>query len=64
MSKKIHLNVAFTINEGKFDAFQNTAQAMVERTEKEKGTLTYHFYLSADRKRCRLIETYQDAAAP
>ncbi len=63
MSKKVHLNVAFTINEGKFDAFQKTAQAMVEGTDKEKGTLTYHFYIGADRKRGRLIETYEDAAA-
>jgi len=63
MSKKVHLHVAFSINEGKFDAFQKTAQAMTEGTEKEKGTLAYHWYLSDDRKRCRLLETYEDAAA-
>ena len=63
MSKQVHLNVAFSINDGKFDAFQKTADAMTAGTDKEQGAVTYHWYLSADRKSCRLIETYQDANA-
>jgi quinol monooxygenase YgiN len=63
VSNQVHLNVALSINEGKFDAFQKTAQAMTAGTDQEKGAVTYHWYLSPDRKSCRLIETYRDADA-
>ena len=59
----VYLAVDLTINEGKLDAFESIAQAMVAGSQKEPGTLGYEFFLSADRKRCRLIETYTDANA-
>lgn len=64
MSKQmVQFNVDLTINEGKFDAFQAIAEAMTAATQKESGALAYEWYLSADRKRCRLIENYKDADA-
>jgi quinol monooxygenase YgiN len=59
----VYLAVDFAINEGQSDAFESIAQAMVAGTQKEPGALGYEWYLSADRKRCRLIETYADANA-
>jgi quinol monooxygenase YgiN len=59
----VYLEVDCTINEGKLDAFESIAQAMVAGSQKEPGTLGYEWFLSADRKRCRLIETYADANA-
>ena len=53
----------FEIYDGKFDEFQAVAKQMVEEFELEPGTLTYRFVLSADRKRCRLIQGYADQAA-
>jgi len=64
MSKaNVHFTVEVTINEGKFDAFQAIAQSMIAGTQKEPGALGYEWHLSADRKRCRLLETYADANA-
>jgi quinol monooxygenase YgiN len=64
MSKQtVHLAVDLIINEGKLDAFESIAQAMVAGTQKEPGALSYEWYLSADHKKCRLIETYTDANA-
>ena len=64
MSKSmVHLKVEFTINEGKLDAFEALAQTMIAGSMKEPGTLGYDFFLSSDRKRCRLLETYADADA-
>jgi len=59
----VSVAVDLTINEGRLDAFESIAQAMVAGTQKEPGTLGYEWFLSADRKRCRLLETYTDANA-
>jgi quinol monooxygenase YgiN len=59
----VHLAVDLTIDEGKRDAFEGIAQAMVASSQKEPGTLGYEWFLSADRRRCRLMETYTDANA-
>jgi len=59
----VYLAVDLTINEGKRDAFEGIAQEMVAGSQREPGTVGYEWFLSADRKRCRLIETYTDAAA-
>jgi len=45
----VYLAVDLTINEGKLDAFESIAQAMVAGSQKEPGT------------RCRFIETDTDA---
>jgi quinol monooxygenase YgiN len=59
----VYLAVDFTINDGQLDAFEGIAKEMVAGTQKEPGALGYEWYMSADRKRCRLIETYTDANA-
>jgi quinol monooxygenase YgiN len=59
----VRLNVDLAIHEGKIDEFASIAQAMVLGSQKEPGTLGYDFYLSRDRRRCRLVETYADANA-
>jgi quinol monooxygenase YgiN len=59
----VRFNVDLTINQGKLDAFQAIAQAMILASRKEPGTLGYDWYLSPDRSRCRLIETYADENA-
>jgi quinol monooxygenase YgiN len=60
---RIRLLVDFEIHEGKLAEFEAIAQQMVSVSEQEPGTLAYHFVLSADRKRCRLVEGYTDMAA-
>jgi quinol monooxygenase YgiN len=59
----VSFTVSLAINADKFSEFESTAQAMVAGSRKEAGTLGYDFYLSADRKTCRLIEHYTDADA-
>jgi quinol monooxygenase YgiN len=64
MSKDIvRLAVDLTINDGKLSEFEGIAQTMISGSQKEPGTLGYDFFLSDDRKRCRLIESYVDADA-
>ncbi len=60
---RIRLLVDFEIHEGKLAEFEAVAQQMVSVSEQEPGTLAYHFVLSADRKRCRLVEGYTDMSA-
>lgn len=59
----VRFNVDLTINDGKLDAFEGIVQAMIAASQKEPGTLGYDWCLSADRKRCRIVETYADADA-
>jgi len=59
----VHVAVDLTVHEGKLDAFEGIARAMVASSQKEPGTLGYEWFLSADRRRCRLVETYKDANA-
>jgi quinol monooxygenase YgiN len=64
MSKQtVYFIVGFNINEGKLEAFKQIASAMVAATQEEPGALAYEWHFSADHKRCRLLETYADAAA-
>lgn len=62
-TSRIRLLFDLDINEGKFAEFEALAKQMVKVSEQESGTLGYHFVLSTDRKRCRLVEGYTDAAA-
>jgi quinol monooxygenase YgiN len=59
----VHVAVDLTIHEGKLDAFEAIARAMVAGSQKEPGTLGYEWFLSAERRKCRLMETYTDANA-
>ena len=61
--RKVRLLVEMSIHEGQFDAFDSIAREMTAGSKSEAGTLDYEWYLSADRKRCRLVETYTDSAA-
>jgi len=64
MSKHIvRFTVDLTINEENFYEFESISRTMIDGSQKEPGTLEYDFFLSADRKRCRLLETYADAEA-
>ena len=59
----VHLLVESTIHDGQFAAFENVAREMIAGSQSEPGTLGYEFYLSSDRKQCRLLETYASADA-
>ena len=60
---RIRLLVELNIHEGKLPEVESLARQMVAVSEAEPGTLGYHFLLSGDRTRCRLIEGYIDANA-
>ena len=62
-AQKVRLLVEMTIHDGRFDAFDSIAREMTAGSRSEAGTLDYEWYLSADRRRCRLVETYTDSAA-
>jgi quinol monooxygenase YgiN len=55
--------VSFAINDGAFVAFERIARVMAAETQKEPGTIAYEWFVSADRARCRLFETYVDGNA-
>jgi|HubBroStandDraft_6_1064221.scaffolds.fasta_scaffold496760_1 quinol monooxygenase YgiN len=59
----VYFLVSFEINEGKFEAFKEIAQAMIAFTQKEPGALGYEWYFSADQTNVRLVETYADQNA-
>jgi len=60
---RIRLVLELDIYDGKFAKVEAIAKQMVAESEQEPGTLGYHFLLSADRTRCRLVEGYADQAA-
>ena len=62
-TQRIRLLVDIDIHDDKFAEFEAVAQQMVEVSEKEPGTLAYHFVMSTNRKHCRLVEGYTDVAA-
>ena len=62
-TKTVHLVVEGTIHEGSFEALETLAKQMVAGSEKEPGTLGYEWYLSAEHRSFRLLETYVDGAA-
>jgi len=59
----VHLLVETTIRDGQLDAFESVAREMIAGSQAEAGTSGYEFYLSSDRKRCRLLESYASADA-
>ena len=60
---RIRLQVDLDIHEGKLAEVEAIVRQMVAVSESEPGTLGYHFLLSADRTRCRLVEGYENAEA-
>lgn len=63
MKRTVRLNVALTISDGELAAFEDIAATMIAATRKEPGALAYDWHFSADRKHCRLVETYVNADA-
>ena len=59
----VRFAVDLTINSEGFDEFESIAQAMIAGSRMEPGTLGYDWFVSGDRRRCRVIETYADANA-
>ena len=59
----IHFTVQLAIHPGKFEAFETLIKKMADLTSQEPGALGYEFFLSADRAKCHLLETYVDASA-
>ena len=59
----VHLLVEGTINDGQYEAFQRVAKEMTDGSQTEPGTMAYEWYLSDDRKRFRLLESYASADA-
>jgi quinol monooxygenase YgiN len=59
----VRINVDLTIHEGKVDEVAGLVKTMIACSQKEPGTLGFDWYLGADGKRCRLVETYADANA-
>ena len=62
-NQKVYFIVDLAIHESKLPDFEVTMRIMTSGTLKESGALGYEWYLSKDRKQCRLIETYADANA-
>lgn len=63
MGKAVRLTVSLSIAEGKLQEFESLADTMIADTQKEKGARVYEWYFSADRKHCRIVETYLDQTA-
>jgi quinol monooxygenase YgiN len=63
LEKVVRLAVDMTVNEGQLDAFKTLAKAMTAGSDAEPGTVGYEWFFGEDGRRCRLLETYADAAA-
>jgi quinol monooxygenase YgiN len=64
MDKKIvRFSVSLSIADGKLEAFEKLAEAMLVATRSNPGALGFDWYLSSDRRHCRLLETYADTDA-
>ena len=62
-SKVVRFSVSLSIADGKLEAFEKLAEAMLAATGSKSGALGFDWYLSSDRRHCRLLETYADADA-
>ncbi len=60
---RIRLLLGMDIHDGKYSELEAIAKQMVAVTEREPGALGYSFFLSPDRKHCRLVEAYSDVSA-
>ena len=59
----IRLTVNFVVKGEQLEEFKSIAQAMTAVSQAEPGTLGYEWFVSADGKRFRLVETYADSSA-
>jgi quinol monooxygenase YgiN len=63
VKQEVRFTVDLAITMEKFDEFESIAHAMIAGSQEEPGTHGYDWCLSADRRRCRLVETFADANA-
>lgn len=63
LEQVVRLTVSFSVNEAQLETFKAVAAEMTEGTKAEPGTLGYEWFVSADGKRYRLVETYSDISA-
>jgi quinol monooxygenase YgiN len=59
----VYLLVELSIQDGQLDALLKVAGETIAGSQGEAGTLGYEWFLSADGKRCRLLESYASAEA-
>ena len=59
----VRLTVNFVVSSEQLAEFKSIAQSMTAVSAAEPGTLGYEWFVSADGKRFRLVETYVDANA-
>jgi len=62
-SRCVYFVIDLTIHQEQFDDFQRTVQSMIDGTAREPGALAYEWFLSNDKKRCRLAEVYANPEA-
>jgi quinol monooxygenase YgiN len=63
LKQVVRLKVNFVVSGEHLEEFMSIAQAMTAVSRTEPGTLGYEWFVSADGKRFRLVETYADASA-
>jgi quinol monooxygenase YgiN len=59
----VRLTVNFVVSDEQLEEFKSIAQTMTAVSRAEAGTLGYEWFVSADGKRFRLVETYVDSSA-
>lgn len=62
-SEIVRFAVSLSIADGKLEAFERIAEAMLAATRSEPGALGYDWYIGSDRCHCRLLEAYANADA-
>jgi len=62
-SSPVYFVLDLTIPDGKLPEIETLVRTMIDGTTREKGALAYEWFLSADHRRCRLLETYANASA-
>ncbi len=62
-SQCVYFLVELTVREGQFEEFEQIVRQMTDGTAQEKGALGYEWFVSGDRRKCRLLETYGNQAA-
>ena len=59
----VRLKVNFAVKDEQLEEFKYVAQSMTAVSATEPGTLGYEWFVSADGKHFRLVETYADSSA-
>lgn len=60
---QVTLVVEFEIEPGRLADFRSAAEALIDRTDSEVGTLRYDWHISEDGGQCVNLELFDDAAA-